>query len=180
MADDVVVAVSASSEQLLCVRALPEASGWLDTLVPGLSTLGLCRQLAGKGDVVGVGHGLWLRLGPDEWWCWRQAQEAWAHDLPRAIAEQAEGQPHACVALGEGHQAFFLPDQAGPILSFGCDLDWQSLPLNFAGRTRLGGFSVVLARQPDRPQAMMLWVEASLGRSLQHWLQKAEQLRGRP
>lgn len=177
VADGCVVAVPASSEQLLAVRALPASSEWLDAIAPGLASLGACRQLS---CVSGVGRGLWLRLGPDEWWCWRLAHEVSAHDLPLAIDERAQGRPHACVALGDGHQAFFLPERAAEILSVGCDLDWQGLPLNFAGRTRLGGFSVVVARQPDRPQALMLWVEASLGLSLGQWLQQAARVVGRP
>jgi hypothetical protein len=47
---------------LLSLRARP--APWLDRLAGGLSQLAPCRQLQ-------HGQSLWLRLGPDEWWCWQ-------------------------------------------------------------------------------------------------------------
>ena len=52
----------------------------------------------------------------------------------------------------------------------------EQLATDFAGRTRLAAFTVVLARQPSQPGAMRLWVESSLAQSLQLWLARAAAL----
>ena len=65
----------------------------------------------------------------------------------------------------------FLGVTARPLLSVGCDLDFERLHRDLATRTRLGSFPVVLAATAD--QGVLLWVEASLSLSLQQWLRRA-------
>jgi sarcosine oxidase gamma subunit len=149
-------------------------SGALESLSPGLSGLGLGRQL--RTQFLGADM-LWMRLGPDEWWCWRGHAdahfEATVSGLSEAIAQATAGLHHACVDLSDAYQSLLLSADAWQILSFGCDLDWQRLPPDLATRTRLASWSVVLAASGDR--GMALWVDTSLSLSLQHWLEKAEQ-----
>jgi heterotetrameric sarcosine oxidase gamma subunit len=117
-----------------------------------------------------------MRLGPDEWWCWGDHDDALSDatvsGLSEAIARATVGLHHACVDLSDAYQCLLLGGDAQQILSFGCDLDWQRLPPDLATRTRLASWSVVLAASGDR--AMALWVDTSLSLSLQHWLAKAE------
>jgi heterotetrameric sarcosine oxidase gamma subunit len=148
---------------LLSLRARP--GPWLERLAGGLSQLAPCRQLR-------QAQTLWLRLGPDEWWCWQDGAGADARALQDAIETAAQGQFHACVDLSDAHALCLLGAPAEPLLSSGCDLDIERLPADFAGRSRLGPFTVVLAPEPAQPGAMRLWVEASLDDSLRLWLSR--------
>lgn len=149
---------------LISLRAA--AHPWLDRLAGGLSRLGVCRQLLSAPD-------LWMRLGPDEWWCWWQDEARTADSVMQTIAQAADGQHHACVDISDAQVAFVSRDGAAPVLSFGCDLDFERLPGDFAGRTRLAAFQVVLARQQAPQGAMLLWTESSLAESLQTWLDRS-------
>lgn len=151
---------------LISLRTRP--APWLDTLAPGLSQLPACRRLQS-------GPALWMRLGPDEWWCWRDEESCDARLHMQVIAKAAGGF-HDCVDLSDGHASCLLPAPAQDLLSTGCDLDIEQLATDFAGRTRLAAFTVVLARQPSQPGAMRLWVESSLAQSLQLWLARAAAL----
>jgi sarcosine oxidase gamma subunit len=149
---------------LLSLRTRP--APWLDSLAGGLSQLAPCRQLQN-------GLALWLRLGPDEWWCWHEDAGTDASTLRHAVEEAAAGAFHAaCVDLSDAHALCLLPAPAGPLLSAGCDLDLEHLPADFAGRSRLGPFPVVLAPEPAQSGAVRLWVEASLDYSLALWLER--------
>lgn len=141
-----------------------QAAPWLERLAPGLPQLAPCRQLR-------HGPALWLRLGPHEWWCW----QAEATEPPwQAVGDAAGDAPHACVDLSDAHTACVLGPDAQALLSCGCDLDLEQLPADFAARTRLASFTVVLARRPDG--AWWLWTEASLAQSLQRWLARTQAL----
>ena len=174
MADPSFSTVRSQPGRLLSLRLRSQDSGALVSLSPGLSGLGLGCQL--RTQFLGADM-LWMRLGPDEWWCW------WAHPdahsdatvsgLSEAIAQATAGLHHACVDLSDAYQCLLLSADAWQILSFGCDLDWQRQPPDLATRTRLASWSVVLAASGER--AMALWVDTSLSLSLQHWLEKAEQ-----
>jgi sarcosine oxidase gamma subunit len=148
---------------LLSLRTRP--APWLDRLAGGLSQLAPCRQLQ-------HGQSLWLRLGPDEWWCWQDDAGTDASALRHAVEEAAAGAFHACVDLSDAHARCLLPAPAGPLLSAGCDLDLERLPADFAGRSRLGPFTVVMAQEPAQSGAVRLWVEASLAGSLNLWLRR--------
>lgn len=148
---------------LLILRTRP--APWLDRLAGGLSKLAPCRQLQN-------GLALWLRLGPDEWWCWQDDAGTDASTLRHAVEEAAAGAFHACVDLSDAHALCLLPAPAGPLLSAGCDLDLEHLPADFTGRSRLGPFTVVLAPEPAQSGAVRLWVEASLDYSLALWLER--------
>jgi uncharacterized caspase-like protein len=52
-------------------------------------------------------------------------------------------------------------------------LDLERLPADFAGRSRLGPFTVVLAQESAQSGAVRLWVEASLDQSLALWLERS-------
>lgn len=145
---------------LLSLRTRP--APWLERLAPGLSLLAPCRQLQ-------HGQALWMRLGLDEWWCW-QGDEAAAPALAQAIAEAAGAALHACVDLSDAQACCLLPAPAEALLSAGCDLDWERLPADFAGRTRLAAFTVVLAPEASQDGALRLWLESSLAQSLGAWL----------
>ncbi len=174
VADPCLSTVRCLPGRLLSLRLRSQDSGALESLAPGLSGLGLGRQL--RTQFLGAAL-LWMRLGPDEWWCW------WAHGdaqsdatvsgLSQAIAQATVGLHHACVDLSDAYQCLRLSANAWQILSFGCDLDWQRLPPDLATRTRVASWSVVLAASGDR--GMALWVDTSLSLSLQQWLEKAEQ-----
>ena len=149
----------------LRLRAIDAAA--LEPLAPGLAQLDIGRQRS----VLWSGEPLlWLRLGPDEWWCW-WAQGRQVQPLMQSVAQALQGVCHACVDLSDGQQALLLTAPARPLLSVGCDLDFERLPRDLATRTRLGSFPVVLAATAD--QGMLLWVEASLSLSLQQWLRRA-------
>lgn len=158
---------------LLSLRLRPQDLSHLESLAPGLTGRGVGRQL--RTPYLGAAL-LWLRLGPDEWWCW------WAHDrahseaemsaLNQSMAQATMGLHHAWVDLSDAYQCLRLGVDARRILSFGCDLNWQRLPPDLATRTRLASWSVVLAASGDREMA--LWVDASLRLSLQRWLGQAE------
>ncbi len=173
MADPSFSTVRHEPGRLLSLSLRWHDSGGLESLAPGLSVLGVGRHLRTQFLNAPL---LWMRLGPDEWWCW------WAHPdaqseaemdgLRQAIAQATVGLHHACVDLSDAYQCLRLGVDAQQILSFGCDLDWQRLPPDLATRTRLASWSVVLASSEDR--AMALWVDASLSLSLRHWLAKAE------
>lgn len=149
---------------LLCLRT--RSAPWLDALAAGLSQLAPCSQITS-------GPALWMRLGPDEWWCWLGNNGADVASQMQAIEQAAEGF-HTCVDLSDGHASCVLPAPAGQLLSAGCDLDVERL-VNFAGRTRLGPFTVVLSLQVDPADNMRLWVEASLAESLQLWLERTSE-----
>ena len=136
---------------------------WLERLAPGLSRLAPCRQLR-------HGQTLWMRLGPDEWWCWWDEDKAHTGAWLQAIQEAARGAFHTCVDLSDAHAACLLPAPAEPLLSSGCDLDVDSLPPDFAGRTRLAQFTVVMAKDPAQAGAIQLWTDSSLAQSLGLWL----------
>jgi hypothetical protein len=53
------------------------------------------------------------------------------------------------------------------LLSSGCELDFEGLPADLTGRSRLDPFKVVLAAQQG---AMRLWAESSLTQGLSAWL----------
>lgn len=150
---------------LLSLRTRP--GPWMERLAPGLSQLGPCRQLT-------HGPALWLRLGPDEWWCWQDEEASDVAALAQAISQAAGQAFHACVDLSDAHALCLLPAPAGPLLSAGCDLDLERLPADFAGRSRLGPFTVVLAPEPAQSGAVRLWVEASLADSLNLWFRRTE------
>ncbi len=159
---------------LLSLRAQP--APWLDALAPGLSGLPVCRQMA-------QGSTLWLRLGPDEWWCWLEgsqetdgAAQAAAQDAMQAVARAAGQAHHACVDLSDAYSAVLLSPPAVDLLAQGCDLDLARLADDFAGRTRLSAYTVVLAPSRAEPGAMCLWADASLAESLQAWLARASDL----
>ena len=159
---------------LLSLRT--SAAPWLEELAVGLSQLQVCRQLR-----TAQPHGslLWMRLGPDEWWCWWQDEALDTQTRMRSIARAAGGCHHACVDISDAQVAFVSSAPAAPVLSFGCDLDFEQLPDDFAGRTRLAAFSVVLARQPGPEGAMIAWTEASLAMSLQRWFERIGSLANR-
>lgn len=153
---------------LLSLRAQP--APWLDELAAGLSGLPVCRQMA-------QGSTLWLRLGPDEWWCWCEGgDEALGSVAVQAIARAAGQSHHACVDLSDAYSAFLLLPPAADLLAQGCDLDFARLATDFAGRTRLSAYTVVLAPSRTEPGAMCLWADASLAESLQAWLARAADL----
>ena len=160
--------------RLLSLRLRSQDSGALESLAPGLSGLALGRQL--RTQFLGAAL-LWMRLGPDEWWCWWAHPDAHAEatvsGLSQAIGQATAGLHHACVDLSDAYQCLLLGADARQILSFGCDLDWQRLPPDLATRTRLASWSVVLAASGE--QTMALWVDTSSSLSLQHWLEKAAQ-----
>jgi heterotetrameric sarcosine oxidase gamma subunit len=155
---------------LLSLRLRASDAAALELLAPGLSQLAhldIGRQMA----VIWSGEPLlWLRLGPDEWWCWC-AQGHQAQVLMRSVAQALQGVFHACVDLSDGQQCLLLAAPVRSLLSLGCDLDFERLPRELATRTRLASFPVVLAVTAD--QGMLLWVEASLSLSLQQWLTRA-------
>ena len=151
---------------LLSLRAHP--APWLDTLAQGLSQLAPCRQLQS-------GPALWMRLGPDEWWCWRDEEAADGPAHVQAIAQAAQGF-HACVDLSDARACCLLPARAQDLLSTACDLDLELLACDFAGRSRLAAFTVVLAQEPGQAGAMRLWIESSLAQSLQLWLARSAAL----
>lgn len=154
--------------RLISLRLRASEAAHLERLAPGLSQLGLCCHM--PADWAGE-QLLWLRLGPDEWWCWwAQGRPAQAAGLMQALAQPLAGVHHACVDLSDGQQALRLTAPARPLLSTGSDLDVEHLPENLATRTRLAGFTVVLAAQG---QGLLIWVEASLSLSLQQWLERA-------
>jgi heterotetrameric sarcosine oxidase gamma subunit len=155
---------------LLSLRTRP--APWLDRLAAGLSQLPPCRQLP-------QGQALWMRLGPDEWWCWWDQDMADTGATLRAIEEAAQGAFHACVDLSDAHAACLLPAPAEPLMSAGCDLDLERLPADFAGRTRLAAFTVVVAQQAGQPGALRLWIESSLAQSLGAWLVQTAALQRR-
>jgi len=158
------------SGSLLSLQARP--GPWLERLAPGLSQLPPGRRLDAATP---QGQALWLRLGPEQWWCWR----AQASEPPLQTVQSAAGdEPHAGVELGDAYPACVLGASAQALLSCGCDLDFERLPADFAGRTRLAGFSVVLARLDSA--AWCIWVEASLAHSLQQWLARTQALLSRP
>lgn len=154
--------------RLISLRLRASEAAYLERLAPGLSQLGICCHMpaAWAGDQL-----LWLRLGPDEWWCWwAQGRPEQAAGLVQALAQPLAGVHHACVDLSDGQHGLFLPAPARPLLAMGCDLDVERLPENLASRNRLAGFTVVLAAQG---QGLLIWVEASLSVSLQQWLERA-------
>lgn len=153
---------------VLCLQT--RAAPWLDQLAEGLSRLPPCRQLP-QGSV------RWLRLGPEEWWCFVQSQTEDMHMPQLRIAQAAGTQPHACVDLSSAYLSCVLPT-AQDILSCGCDLDIERLPNDFAGRTRLAQFPAVVARTPEYPGALRLWTEASLADSLSLWLSHTARVLG--
>jgi len=161
--------------RLLSLRLRPSDCRSLESLAPGLSGLGIGRQLRSQYLSAAL---LWLRLSPDEWWCWSAHADGDADEkmsaLNQAIAQATVGLHHACVDLSDAYQCLLLPGDAQQILSFGCDLDWQRLPPDLATRTRLASWSVVLATSGEG--AFALWVDASLSLSLRHWLAKAERM----
>lgn len=156
--------------RLLSLRLRASDAAALEPLAPGLAQLaqldiGRQRSVIWSGEPL-----LWLRLGPDEWWCW-WAQGRQAQPLMQSVAQTLQGIFHACVDLSDGQQALLLAAPARPLLRLGCDLDFERLPGDLATRTRLASFPVVLAATAD--QGMLLWVEASLSLSLQQWLRRA-------
>lgn len=153
------------SGRLWCLRARP--ADWLEALAPGLASLPCSRFLQG-------GQALWMRLGPDEWWCWTGEgdEKAPADGL---ISQVAGSQPHAWIEIGDAHQAFLLQAPVQDILSQGCDLDVECVPGDLATRTRCAGFTVVICPQTD---GWWLWVEASLGQSFEQWLRRASAMSG--
>ncbi len=155
--------------RLVSVRLRPGDTACLERLAPGLSQLGVCRQFQMAWDATNL---LWMRLGPDEWWCWwPQAEPAQAPTLMQAVSQASDGIHSSCVDLSAGQSSLMLSTSARQLLSLGCDLDFERLPGDLATRTRLGSFSVVIA--PSQGQAMSLWVETSLCLSLQQWLERA-------
>lgn len=172
MADPSFSTARSQPGRLLSLRLRSHDRGVLESLAPGLSGLGLGRQL--RTEFLGAAL-LWMRLGPDEWWCWWALpdahSEATVSGLGSTIAQATAGLHHTCVDLSDAYQCLLLGVDARQILSFGCDLDWQRLPPDLATRTRLASWSVVLAASGE--QAMALWVDTSLSLSLQHWLDKA-------
>ena len=158
------------SGRLLSLRAQP--ARWLDELAGGLSELPVCRQRF-------AGSALWLRLGPDEWWSWCEGADddaGTAQAAMQAIARAAGPAHHACVDLSDAYCALRVRSPAADLLSQGCDLDFARLAANFAGRTRLSAYTVVLAPSGAEPGAMGLWADASLTQSLQAWLTRAGDL----
>jgi heterotetrameric sarcosine oxidase gamma subunit len=154
--------------RLLSLRAQP--APWLDELARGLSELPVCRQVV-------QGSTLWLRLGPDEWWCWCEGgEEAVGSVAVQAIARAAGQSHYACVDLSDAYSAFLLLPPAADVLAQGCDLDFARLAADFAGRTRLSAYTVVLAPSRAEPGAIRLWADASLAESLQAWLARAADL----
>jgi heterotetrameric sarcosine oxidase gamma subunit len=155
---------------LLSLRLRASDAAALESLAPGMSQLahldiGRQRSVIWSGEPL-----LWLRLGPDEWWCW-WAQGQQAQVLMQSMAQALQGVFHACVDLSDGQQCLLLAAPARSLLPLGCDLDFERLPTDLATRTRLASFPVVLAATAD--QGMLLWVEASLSLSLQQWLRRA-------
>jgi heterotetrameric sarcosine oxidase gamma subunit len=160
------------SGRLLSLRAQP--ARWLDELAGGLSELPVCRQMF-------AGSALWLRLGPDEWWSWCEGADddtGTAQAAMQAITRAAGPAHHACVDLSDAYCALWVRSPAADLLSQGCDLDFARLAANFAGRTRLSAYTVVLAPSRTEPGAMRLWADASLAESLQAWLARAAVLQG--
>lgn len=147
---------------LFCLRTRPQP--WLDGLVPGLSALQTSRSLR-------AGHALWMRLGPDEWWCWTPADTVGAERVP----ELAGRDVYALIDLSDAQQAFEIRGAVHDGLSQGCELDFERLPPDFASRTRCAAFSVVICPQGE---ACYLWTETSLARSLGQWLDQAGRLTG--
>jgi sarcosine oxidase gamma subunit len=94
----------------------------------------------------------------------------------QAIARAAGPAHHACVDLSDAYCALRVPAPAADLLCQGCDLDFARLAANFAGRTRLSAYTVVLAPSGAEPGAMGLWADASLTQSLQAWLTRAGDL----
>ena len=174
MADSGVHAMG--SGRLLSLRAQP--APWLDELAAGLSALPVCRQMA-------QGSTLWLRLGPDEWWCWceggddpavQEAMQAAMRGVIERVAHAAGPVHHACMDLSDAYCALLLAPPAVDLLAQGCDLDFARLAADFAGRTRLSAYTVVLAPSRTEPGAMWMWADASLAESLQAWLARAAAL----
>jgi len=166
------------SGRLLSLRAQP--APWLDELAAGLSGLPVCRQMA-------QGSTLWLRLGPDEWWCWceggddpavQEAMQAAMRGVIERVAHAAGPAHHACVDLSDAYCTLLLAPPAVDLLAQGCDLDFARLAADFAGRTRLSAYTVVLAPSRTEPGAICLWADASLAESLQAWLARAAVLQG--
>ncbi len=153
--------------RLLSLQA--QAGPWLEALAAGLSHLPPGRCMSANTP---QGTVQWLRLGHEEWWCW-QDQGGDTAPLLQAVAQAAGAEPHACVDLSDAHPACVLV-AAQALLSCGCELDFERLPQNFAGRTRLEAFTVVLARTPAG--AWCLWADASLAQSLQQWLTRTQAL----
>ncbi len=145
--------------RLFCLRTRPQP--WLEGLAPGLFALQTSRCL--RQDQV-----LWMRLGPDEWWCWGPADATW----PDRVPEAAGSHPHALIEISDAQQAFEMPGPAKQWLAQGCELDFERLPLDFASRTRCAAFTVVICPQG---QGGWLWVEASLAQSFAQWLQRVGQ-----
>lgn len=157
------------SGRLISLRLRPEDTACLEQLAPGLSQLGICRQFQMTWADANL---LWLRLGPDEWWCWwAQGQAAQAQALIEAVSQATAGIHSSCVDLSAGQRGLLLGASAMQWLSLGCDLDAERLPQDLATRTRWASFPVVLAVAPG--QTLLLWVEASLNQSLQQWLERA-------
>lgn len=132
----------------------------LDALAPGLSDLPTSRCLR-------HGQALWMRLGPDEWWCQSGTEEA-PPGLPERHA--AGRSAEVLIDLSNAHVMLQLRGSVFEVLSQGCDLDFERLPPDSAVRTRCAAFTVVLCPQGDR---LDVWIEASLAQSFQAWLQQA-------
>jgi hypothetical protein len=82
------------------------------------------------------------------------------------------------VDLSDAYCALLLAPPAVDLLAQGCDLDFARLAADFAGRTRLSAYTVVLAPSRTEPGAMRLWADASLAESLRAWLARAAVLQG--
>lgn len=156
------VSWQAREGHLLCLRT--RSRSWLDGVAPGLSSLQTSRFLR-------AGPALWMRLGPDEWWCWTSAGAACA----ARVRQSAGAQFHALLDISDAQQAFEIQGAVRDVLSQGCELDFERLPPDFAGRSRCAAFTVVICPQLG---GTYLWVEASLARSLTQWLDQARRLRG--
>ncbi len=142
--------------RLFCLRARPQP--WLEALAQGLFALQTSRCLR-------RGQMLWMRLGPDEWWCWGAVDTAW----PDRVREAAGSHPYALIEISDAQQAFEIPGSAQQWLAQGCELDFERLPPDFASRTRCAAFTVVICPQA---QSAGLWVEASLAQSFDQWWQR--------
>jgi heterotetrameric sarcosine oxidase gamma subunit len=146
---------------LFCLRARPQP--WLDALVAGLAGLPTSRRLQAKEQ-----DALWMRLGPDEWWCWAKGGDT--RDWPDRVRQAAGTHHHALVDISDAYQTIEVHTAAHALLSQGCELDLERLPADFAGRTRCAAFTVVLC---PFSSGALLWAEASLAQSLERWLDRA-------